>query len=80
MITCSSNNGGRNFCAADTRGGVRMVNQRSGSPCIQGRTWGFDRPRHLGRSWLPRRLRSRSINSLGGNTLALQDDAALGCF
>jgi hypothetical protein len=41
-ITCSSNNGGRNYCAADTRGGVRMVNQRSGSPCVQGRTWGFD--------------------------------------
>jgi hypothetical protein len=43
MITCSSNNGGRNFCGADTRGGVRLMNQRSGSPCIQGRTWGYDR-------------------------------------
>lgn len=42
MITCSSNNGGRNYCAADTRGGVRLTHQRSGSPCIQGRTWGFD--------------------------------------
>jgi len=42
-ITCSSNNGGRQFCPADTRGGVRMVNQRSGSPCIEGRTWGSDR-------------------------------------
>lgn len=43
VITCSSGNMGRNFCPADTRGGVRLVNQRSGSPCIQGRTWGFDR-------------------------------------
>ena len=42
MITCSSNNGRRNFCPADTRGGVRLMNQRSGSPCVQGRTWGFD--------------------------------------
>ncbi len=42
-VTCSSNNGGRQFCPADTRGGVRMINQRSGSPCIQGRTWGYDR-------------------------------------
>ena len=42
MITCSSNNGNRNFCPADTRGGVRLVNQRSGSACVQGRTWGFD--------------------------------------
>lgn len=43
VITCSSNDGRRNFCAVDTHRGVRMVNQRSGSPCIQGRTWGFDR-------------------------------------
>ena len=43
LITCSSNNGGRNFCGADTRGGVRLMRQRSGSPCIQGQTWGFDR-------------------------------------
>ena len=41
-LTCSSNDG-RQYCPADTRGGVRMVNQRSGSACIQGRSWGFDR-------------------------------------
>jgi hypothetical protein len=41
-ITCSSDNGRRNFCSADTRGGVQLVNQRSGSACIQGQTWGFD--------------------------------------
>lgn len=43
QITCSSNDGKRNYCNADTGRGVRMVNQRSGSPCIQGQTWGFDR-------------------------------------
>lgn len=42
-ITCSSDDGGRHYCDADTRGGVRMVQQRSGSPCEQGRTWGYDR-------------------------------------
>jgi hypothetical protein len=42
-ITCSSDNGGRNFCSADTRRGVELIRQRSGSPCIQGRTWGWDR-------------------------------------
>jgi Protein of unknown function (DUF3011) len=41
-ITCSSDNGKRNYCNIDTRGGVRMVNQRSGSPCIQGQTWGYN--------------------------------------
>jgi Protein of unknown function (DUF3011) len=42
VITCSSDNGGRQFCPADTRYGVRMVNQRSGSPCRKGYSWGFD--------------------------------------
>jgi Protein of unknown function (DUF3011) len=42
-LTCSSDDGRRNYCGADTRGGVRLVRQRSDSPCIAGRTWGFDR-------------------------------------
>ena len=42
MVTCSSNNGRRNFCNFDTRRGVRLVNQRSGSPCVQGSTWGYN--------------------------------------
>jgi hypothetical protein len=41
-ITCSSNNGQRNYCPANTSRGVRLTNQRSGSPCIQGQTWGFN--------------------------------------
>jgi Protein of unknown function (DUF3011) len=43
QITCSSNDGKRNYCNADTSRGVRMVNQRSGSPCVQGQTWGYNR-------------------------------------
>jgi hypothetical protein len=42
VITCSSNDGKRNYCPANIRGGVRLTNQRSGSPCIQGQTWGWD--------------------------------------
>ncbi len=42
IITCSSNNGKRVYCAANTSRGVRLTNQRSGSPCIQGQTWGYD--------------------------------------
>lgn len=42
-ITCSSNNGNREICPVDTSGGVQMVRQRSGSPCIQGSTWGYNR-------------------------------------
>jgi hypothetical protein len=40
---CASDDGRRHYCTADTRGGVRMVRQRSDSACIQGRTWGYDR-------------------------------------
>lgn len=42
-LTCSSDNGRRNFCNADTRGGVQMTRQISSSPCIQGQTWGYNR-------------------------------------
>lgn len=42
VITCSSDDGGRNFCPFPTRGGVRLVNQRSGSLCKQGYSWDFD--------------------------------------
>jgi Protein of unknown function (DUF3011) len=41
-VTCSSENGKRQFCPADTRKGVRLINQRSDSPCIRGRTWGWN--------------------------------------
>lgn len=42
-ITCSSNNGKRNYCNVNTNGGVRLVRQLSGPPCDQGRSWGYDR-------------------------------------
>jgi Protein of unknown function (DUF3011) len=44
-ITCSSNNGKRNYCPANTSRGVQLTNQRSGSPCVQGQTWGYDNQR-----------------------------------
>lgn len=43
-ITCASNNGQRVVCQVDTRGMVvQLLRQISGSPCEQGRTWGWDR-------------------------------------
>jgi hypothetical protein len=33
----------RHGCRVDTHDGVYLVRQRSGSDCIFGRTWGFDR-------------------------------------
>jgi hypothetical protein len=42
-ITCSSNDGKRHYCGIDTSRGIQMSRQISGSACIQGRTWGYDR-------------------------------------
>jgi hypothetical protein len=43
IVTCSSDDMHRHSCDADTRGGVRMVRQRSDSECRQGYSWGYDR-------------------------------------
>jgi Protein of unknown function (DUF3011) len=42
IIRCESNNNARNYCPVDTRGGVRLSRQISGSACTQGSTWGYD--------------------------------------
>src|SRR5262249_15647622 len=41
-VTCSSDDMGRHTCPIDARGGVQLTRQISGSPCIFGRTWGYD--------------------------------------
>jgi len=40
MVYCPSDDMGRAWCPADARFGVKMIRQRSGSPCIEGQTWG----------------------------------------
>jgi len=42
-LYCPSDDGRRHYCTAETRWGVRLVKQRSGSPCTQGSTWGYDK-------------------------------------
>jgi Protein of unknown function (DUF3011) len=41
-ISCSSDDEGKHSCAADTRGGVRLLTQHSGSACTEGYSWGSD--------------------------------------
>ena len=41
-LVCASDSGGRVHCDADTRRGVRLIRQISGSPCTEGSTWGAD--------------------------------------
>jgi hypothetical protein len=43
VITCSSDNGRRNWCDVGNRRDIRFSRQISGSPCVQGDTWGIDR-------------------------------------
>jgi hypothetical protein len=42
-VSCNSDDGHRHNCEVDTRNGVRLLKQNSGSPCEQNRTWGYDR-------------------------------------
>lgn len=42
-ITCESRNFQRNYCSTGERiASARVVVQQSRSPCVQGRTWGYD--------------------------------------
>ncbi len=43
VVTCSSDDMRRHVCSADTRGGVRMVRQRSDAACREGYSWGTTR-------------------------------------
>ncbi len=42
ILRCSSENGRRTYCEADTRGGALLVRQLSDRPCRLNETWGFD--------------------------------------
>ena len=42
LVRCESDDMRTRRCAADTRGGVRLVRQLSSAACIEGRTWGYD--------------------------------------
>ena len=53
-FSCSSDDGHRRYCPADTRSGVQLLRQRSQSPCQQGYSWGFDR----GGVWVDRGCRA----------------------
>jgi len=41
-ISCASQDIGRQYRGADTRGGVTLIRQNSNSPCSENQTWGYD--------------------------------------
>jgi hypothetical protein len=63
-ITCSSNDMGRHYCRANTSNGVKLVNQRSGSACTMGVSWGYDN----GGIWVDHGCRADfALGAGGGN-------------
>ena len=42
VFRCESQDNRMRRCNVDTRYGIRINRQLSGSPCIQGRSWGYD--------------------------------------
>ena len=59
-LRCESSNDSYQRCpATGTWQGARLVQQISTSPCIQGRTWGFDQNAIWVEQWLPWGLRGR---------------------
>ena len=42
-IECESREYRYQYCAAQTQGYARLLNQNSSAACVQGRTWGYDR-------------------------------------
>jgi hypothetical protein len=42
VISCSSDDGRRHYCAVDAPGRIRLAQQRSESACQEGYSWGAD--------------------------------------
>jgi Protein of unknown function (DUF3011) len=42
-VRCESKNNKYNYCQVKTRGGVSLDRRLNDTPCIQGRTWGYDK-------------------------------------
>lgn len=42
-VYCESRDYQKEFCPADTDGGVRLIDQTSRKDCVEGRTWGWSR-------------------------------------
>lgn len=63
-ITCSSDDERRHSCEANTRWGVTLVRQISGSPCTQGYSWGYEGNRGI---WVDHGCRAEfALNSKSG--------------
>ena len=60
---CESDSRRTRHCSVDTRGGVRISRRLSEAPCIQGRSWGYDR-RGV---WVSQGCRAEFVVGAGGD-------------
>lgn len=67
-ITCEANNDNRKYCGSYNPDQVRLERQISGSPCVEGQTWGVDRQG----LWVERGC--RAVFSIGGRRDDRRDD------
>ena len=42
VVACTSKPGGREFCPANTSKGIALARSFGDSPCLLGKTWGYD--------------------------------------
>lgn len=62
-LRCESRDNRRQYCPADTRGGVRISRQLSSARCIQGSNWGYD-----GRGvWVSQGCRAEFVTGAGAS-------------
>lgn len=59
---CESKHGQNNRCALDTSRGVVLTKQHGDNPCIEGRSWGYDR----GGVWVSNGCRGSFLSGGGG--------------
>jgi hypothetical protein len=76
IVSCDSDHYRKNFCRADTRGGVRLFKQKSDAPCIKGKTWGFNRHG----IWVDRGCRAKfEIGACGWESGCSSGDKIISC-
>jgi hypothetical protein len=73
ILTCSSNDGKRNWCYGKTANGVRLVRQLSGSPCVQGTSWGYGTVA----IWVDHGCRAEFALNTGGGPPQIQPQEAM---
>jgi hypothetical protein len=64
IVRCESADGRTRECAADTRGGVRLVRQLSRAACTEGQNWGYG----LGGIWVSQGCRAEFATGYGGGS------------